>query len=265
MKKWAGRIYSAGLVLLLLTGVDVAWSATQTDDALEAMKKELAEIKQVQHAMQGELQAIKNLLQAKASPPAAPAKDVTVGLDDDPVKGERGAPLTLIEFSDYQCPFCARHFRETMPQIEAEYIKTGKVKYVFRDFPLDFHKEAFKAAQAAQCAGEQGKYWEMHDRFFANQRALSLADFAADAKALNLDVPAFSACLDGGKYAEEVRKDLAEGKAAGVNGTPAFFLGVAEGNQIKSARFLSGAQPYANFKAAFDALLSPPASPSPQK
>ncbi len=146
-----------------------------------------------------------------------------------------------------------------MPQIETEYIKTGKVKYVVLDFPLEsIHKNAFKAAEAARCAGDQGKFWEMHDRLFANQQALAPNNLPQHAQALGLDVPTFQQCLDGGKYAAEIRKDLAEGQKAGVTGTPGFFLGMTSPNdsKVKTLKVLKGAQPYASFKEAIDSLLS---------
>lgn len=148
-----------------------------------------------------------------------------------------------------------------MPQIEREYIKTGKLKYVARDFPLEsIHRDAFKAAEAAHCAGDQGKYWEMHARLFANQRALGPSDLALHAQAVGLDRPKFQACLESGKHAEKIRKDLADGQKAGVTGTPAFFLGVTRPNDptVKVLRVLTGAQPYASFKEAIDSVLSSP-------
>ena len=146
-----------------------------------------------------------------------------------------------------------------MPQIEKEYIQTGKVKYVVRDLPLEsIHKNAFKAAEAAHCAGDQGKFWEMHVGLFANQRALGLSDLANHAQALGLDMPKFQQCLESGKYAAKIRQDVADGQKAGVTGTPGFFLGVTDPNdqKVKVSRVLKGAQPYTSFKAAIDDLLS---------
>jgi len=236
----------------------------QAEATLEELRQEVESLKTGQRGLQSDMQEIKNLLRAKMAPPAIP-QNVTVGLDDDPSLGDPNAPLTLVEFSDYQCPFCARHFRETLPQITAEYIKTGKLRYVFRDFPLDFHAQAERAAQAAHCAGDQGKYWPMHDQLFGDPRAIGLGDFTAQATAIGLDLVRFNACLSGGKYAEEVKKDLQEGQQLGITGTPGFFVGRTDvaANQVKGARPLIGAQPYASFKAAFDALLSPPAPAAP--
>ncbi|MDA2916915.1 DsbA family protein [Nitrospinae bacterium AH_259_B05_G02_I21] len=146
-----------------------------------------------------------------------------------------------------------------MPQIERDYIETGKVKYVARDFPIErIHKDAFKAAEAANCAGEQGKYWEMHSRLFANRTALALKDLSGYAKALGLDMARFQQCLDSGKQAKEIRKDIADARKAGVRGTPTFFLGLTEPGKptVKSLRVIRGARPYSSFKEAIDSLLS---------
>jgi protein-disulfide isomerase len=145
-----------------------------------------------------------------------------------------------------------------LPQIEKEYIATGKVKYVFLDFPLPFHKQASKAAEAAHCAGEQGKYWEMHDQLFANQKALEPKDLSEYAGKIELDITKFQECLDSGKYAEEIKKDIVEAQKAGVTGSPAFFFGYAEPdkpNTIKATKMLKGAQPYFKFKESIDSLL----------
>jgi protein-disulfide isomerase len=145
-----------------------------------------------------------------------------------------------------------------LPQLDREYIQTGKVKYVFRHFPLSSHKQAFKAAEAANCAGEQGKFWQMHARLFENQGALSVEDLSRYAQSLDLDWPKFQQCLEGGKYAAAIRQDIEEGQKAGVSGTPTFFLGLTEpgGSKVKVLKVIRGAQAYATFKQAIDSVLS---------
>lgn len=178
-------------------------------------------------------------------PTTAPAEvtRVSVSADDDPAKGPADAKVTIIEFSDYQCPYCSRG-EATMKQIEEAY--GSDVRIVFRDFPLSFHENAQKSAEAAQCANEQGKYWEYHDKLFANQNALDTASLKSYAVELGLDTQKFNSCVDTSKYAEEVKKDINDGKAAGVQGTPAFFI---------NGRLVSGAQPFANFKKIIDEEL----------
>jgi len=168
-------------------------------------------------------------------------------VDDDPVKGSASAPVTIIEFSDFQCPFCSRFWKDTLPLIEENYIKTGKAKLVYRDFPLGFHPQGLPAAEAAECANEQGKFWEMHDKIYANQDSMSIDSYKKWAKDLGLDASKFSQCLDSEKYKAEVLKDQSDGQAAGVSGTPTFYI---NGVQVV------GAQPYDAFKQVIDSELS---------
>ncbi len=151
--------------------------STQSSEELKALRQELEAIKEGQGRLQKDVQEIKAILQgarAAAQPPQVQPQNVVLTLDGEPTKGDTSARVVLVEFTDYQCPFCGRYVHDAYAQIEAEYIKTGKLRYVIREFPLEsIHPQAFKAAEAALCAGDQGKYWEMHDRLFANQRALA--------------------------------------------------------------------------------------------
>jgi len=146
-----------------------------------------------------------------------------------------------------------------MPQIETEYIKTGKIKYVFGDFPLEaIHPYAFKAAAAANCASDEGKYWEMHDRLFANQTALKPEDLLKHGEAIGVDKTRFQECLQSGKYDELIRKMMAQGGKAGVRGTPSLVVGIAEPNSthVKVVKVVVGMQPFAGFKEAIDNALA---------
>ena len=179
---------------------------------------------------------------------------VAASADDDAVLGDPNAPVTLIEFSDFQCPFCRKFYKETLPQIKKEYILTGKAKLVYRDFPLvQIHPGATPAAEGAECAKDQGKFWEMHDAIFDEQEKLGSGtiQFTSDdvkkwAANIGLDTSKFNQCLDSGKYKQEVEKDLADGSASGVNGTPATFI---------NGRLVSGAQPFSAFKLIIDEEL----------
>ncbi|MCB1213845.1 MAG: thioredoxin domain-containing protein [Deltaproteobacteria bacterium] len=168
---------------------------------------------------------------------------VQVSVDDDPSRGSKDAPVTIIEFTDYQCPYCAK-VRPTLAQVRKEY--GDKIHYVLRDFPLSFHKDAPKAAEAASCAGDQGKYWEYSELLWKNQKALQPNKLKEYAKQVGLDADKFGQCLDKNTYAGEVRKDMRDGSQAGVTGTPAFFI-----NGLK----LSGAQPLSSFKKVIDSEL----------
>lgn len=170
-------------------------------------------------------------------------------VDDVMSLGDPGAPVTIAEFSDYQCPFCASYFRETWPQLKAAFVDTGRVRYVFKDFPLtNIHPQAPKAHEAARCAGEQGAYWDMHARLFSGQaqwgRALDhvavLKDSAAE---LGLEMSDFETCLVSGRWASAVNADIAEGVGLGVRGTPTFFI---------NGYPLVGAQPFENLGSAIE-------------
>ncbi|MBE4748716.1 thioredoxin domain-containing protein [Corallococcus sp. ZKHCc1 1396] len=176
-------------------------------------------------------------------PARAPAERKQVAATG-PSKGPEGAPVTIVEFSDFECPFCSRA-NAAVDQVTKTY--GDKVRVVFRQFPLEFHKQAQKAAEASLCANDQGKFWEMHDQLFANQKALGVEDLKKHATELKLDTAKFNACLDSGEKAAQVKADLADGSKVGVNGTPAFFI-----NGI----MLSGAQPFDEFKSIIDAELS---------
>ncbi|HEX5747020.1 MAG TPA: thioredoxin domain-containing protein [Archangium sp.] len=158
-------------------------------------------------------------------------------------KGPENAPITIVEFSDFQCPYCSRAI-ETVDQVLKAY--PNQVRLVFRHFPLDFHAQAPKASEAALCAQDQGKFWEMHDKLFANQKALEVPALKGYAKELGLDTGKFDKCLDSGEKAAIVQADMADGKKVGVNGTPAFFI---------NGVLLSGAQPFDEFKSVIDSEL----------
>jgi protein-disulfide isomerase len=152
-----------------------------------------------------------------------------------------------VEFSDYQCPFCGRHFRETLPEIEEKYLVTGKLKYIFWDFPLQsIHREAFRAHEAAHCAGEQEKYWEMHHRLFSNQDSLSPSEMPKHAQAINLDGARFQDCLHMERHSARIRVAVAEAYKNGVTATPTFFLVTlnALSGRATVVEVIRGAQPY---------------------
>jgi len=176
-----------------------------------------------------------------------PDLKININIDDDPIKGNKDAPVTIIEFSDFQCPYCSKFYMQILPQLEENYIKTGKVRFIYKDFPLSFHPLAQKTAEAAECADEQGKFWEYHNKIFSDQQYLSMQNLKQWAYDLNLDTNKFNNCLDSGQMFSEVQKDLKDGEAHGVSGTPAFFV---------NNRFISGAQPFTVFKQIIDAELT---------
>ena len=190
--------------------------------------------------------------------PSAP-QIIKVSLDDDPFKGNADAPVTIVEFSDFQCPFCLRFYEQTLPSIIENYVDTGKVKFVYRDLPLDsLHPNARPVHIASECADEQGKFWGYHDMLFDNQSEwarLPAADLQSTltkyASDLGLESASFEACLESDAIADEVNKDTLDAARYGATGTPAFFIGNEKDGFIK----LSGAQPYPAFQAVIDAQL----------
>ncbi len=182
-----------------------------------------------------------------ADPTPSVPVDMESLLDDDAVRGDADAPVTIVEWSDYECPFCAKFYSETESLINEQYVKTGKVKLVYRDFPLSFHANAQKAAEAAECAGEQDKYWEMHDMIFEQGVQGGVAGFKQYAKSLSLNSAKFDTCLDSGAMTTETQKDMDDGAAVGIQGTPGFLI---------NGKLVSGAQPFAVFKQVIDAELN---------
>lgn len=175
------------------------------------------------------------------------AGDGTGLMDDDAIKGDPNAPVTIIEWSDFECPYCARFYEQAYQQIVSEYIDTGKVKLVFRDFPLSFHKNAQKAAEAAECAGEQGSFYAMHDKLFGEGVTGGVTTFKKYAAELGLDTDAFNECLDSDSMAAEVAADMQAGIDNGIRGTPGFLI---------NGELVSGAQPFSAFKTVIDAALA---------
>jgi len=186
----------------------------------------------------------------------APTGPVRASVADAPTLGRADAPVTLVEFSDYQCPFCQRFFATTLPALKKDYIDTGKLRFVYRDFPLEMHPHAREAAVAAHCAGEQGKYWEMHDALFQYQAALAPAQLAERARALDLDSSRFDQCLTSGRHTASIERGLADGAAAGVQGTPGFVVGKTQPGDTIQGTPIRGAQPLETFRRIIEQLLA---------
>jgi protein-disulfide isomerase len=225
---------------------DRAKAAGQQLPALPEVKDDIAKF--LRGRSEGDVRkAFMDRLRADAKvqvmlPPAAlPRVEIAA---DGPSKGDPKARVTIYEFSDFQCPFCGRA-EPTVKRVLDEY--KGKVRLVYLDYPLPFHPLAQKASEAALCAGDQGKYWEMHEKLFADQSALAVPQLKGAAKALGLDTGKFDRCLDGGDKVKAVETAKRVGEEAGVTGTPAFFI---------NGRLISGARPFEDFKAMIDGELA---------
>jgi len=229
----------------LFAGAPLAGAQSITS---EQAKQMLDELKQIRQLLEKQQQGMGN-----AAAPPDDKVNVTFVAGKNTL-GKADAPLTLVEFTDYQCPFCQQFHNGAYPQIKANFIDTGKVRYVSKDFPLDFHAHAKRAAVAARCAGEQNKFWEFRHILIVNADQLDGEKIYNHAKTANVDVPKLRACVDSNKYAKDVEKDMAEGMSAGVNGTPSFVLGRVEKDKLIGVR-LVGAMPYNQFEAKINEFL----------
>ena len=258
------RLWMALFLSVMILGMAVRTVWAESSD-VSALKSEIETLKQGQKSIQKDLNAIKVLLKALAARNARPAqkpfKPSDVSIDGSPVMGQADAPITIVEFTDYQCPFCRRHATGTFTQIKNDYVETGKVRYVVRQFPLKaIHPQAVKASEASLCAGDQGQYWEMHHRIFNQTKSFSQEEWVRHAEALSLDMDTFNDCLKSGQKAPKVEQDLKDGTALGIRGTPGFFIGRTDPNdpnKFKAVEFLKGAYPFPRFKQLVDKLLKP--------
>ena len=264
------RTALGALLLVALAATARAQAPADTTQDLSALRADLERTKADLEAVKSQLaQVIRLLGQRSTRGGAAPSGPVRTSVADAPSLGRADALVTLVEFSDFQCPFCARFFATTLPALKKDYIDTGKLRYVFRDFPLDqLHPNARKAAEAAHCAGEQGKYWEMHDVLFQNQRALAPAQLAEYARAVGVHGPEFDQCVSSDRYAPQIERGLMDGATAGVQGTPGFVIGRTTAADTVEGTAIRGAQPVETFRRIIDQWLTqqtPAANHDPQR
>jgi len=243
---------AAGAVLIAQQPAPPAQSAPDPD-----LVKRLKTLEDGQRELMRQLQEIKSILEAATGrAPAGPPPNLTLSIDNAATSGRADAPLTMVEFSDFQFPYCGKFTREVLPQLLREYVDTGKIRLVFRHFPIpSLHPDALKAAEAGECARLQGKFWPMHDKLFANQEALAAATLPRYASAIGLDATAFQSCLNG-SATKTVQQDIDTGTRATVTGTPTFFVGTMQDGQVHVLRMLVGAAPFESFKGALDDMLS---------
>lgn len=248
------RMFAAAVAVGMLTAAPVAQSAPQAPPAAPLTPQQQNE------EMLRELRAIRMLLEKLTTPqqPAAPPQPATGRVTNlkGYVLGRPDAPLTMVEFTDLQCPFCRQFVMTSFDEIKRNWIDTGKLRYISRDFPLDFHAQAMPAARAARCAGEQGKFWEMRLGLMRNANLLSADYITKTAADLKLDARAFAACTVSPKYDAEIRAETAEGAKLGVGGTPTFIMGRTTATAVEGPMVV-GALPYAQFDAKLKALLAP--------
>jgi protein-disulfide isomerase len=250
-----GLIFAPFLFLFLACSQPSAQAPRDAD----SLRKEVEALKAQQAEMQRSLDEIREFLKAATggrfgAPSLVNSTFDTAGM---PANGKANAPLTLIEISDYHCPFCRRHVQQTQPKLYSELVNTGKLRHVFVHYPIaQLHPDAYRSHEAAACANDQGKFWDLHTRLFetplkTNEQLIGLAESAG------LDAGAFRGCLESGKHTKEVQASIERIAKLNVNGTPMFLLGkTSSDSKVTIAKVIEGAQPYEAFKMAVDEALA---------
>jgi protein-disulfide isomerase len=242
----------------------------QGEDAV-ALKNDVQQLKAQQQQILDRLEELKKLLNSRGGGNAQPALNVpdTMTIDGELFRGEATAPVAIIEYADIECPFCRRFEHDIYPRVFDDYIKTGKARLYYRDMPLPFHEHAVPAARAAHCAGEQGKFWEMHDSLFIDKipipgpngrsSGLTTSDIDERAAKLGLDTAKLDACMASTRFADVIKRSSEEAAKMNIEGTPTFVVGTIgpNGNVMSVKKTIVGAQPFGAFKAVIDPLLAP--------
>ncbi len=244
-----GRRSCVILVLVLGAGVSLACSQPSADVA--RLQSEISDLR----AQQAQLTA--ELAELKSQGAQTPVRTLTVA--GRPARGAETARVTFVEYSDYGCAYCAQYVRDVSPRIIRDYVDTGRIRYVFKNYPVEeLHPGAFTAHVAASCAGDQGRYWQMHDRLFAAPNQFQAAPFVEDARHVGLDASTFQSCLAGTAPDAVIRQDIDEAVRGGVNGTPVFVVALTEPGSaaVTPLRVVVGVQPYEAFKDAIDDVLA---------
>lgn len=245
------------VILLVALLTTVIFHNTGIPAVAETMTKEqgdaiLTELKQIRLLLQRQ----QALLQGNRAQLLPKEQKVKLNLGENKyILGSENAPVTLVEFTDYQCPYCSRFHRTTFSDLKKNYIDTGKLRYVSRDLPLSFHKNALSAARATRCAGEQDKYWELRDVLSLNPKNLSKEGITQYAQEQQLDMEGFQSCFQSTKYEKEIQQDIAAARSIGITGTPGFVLGPTSKNTIDGI-VIKGAKPYTAFATQIDTLLA---------
>jgi protein-disulfide isomerase len=246
------------LVRILIPALLGALSVLGVQQVLQLSPSRLSELEASHRAMRQDLDALRNRPVTGASGAARQdaLPQVPLPLAGAEVKGSESARVALIMYSDFQCPFCGRFANDTLPELEREYVSTGRLRLAFRHLPIEqLHPDAIRAAEAAECGGRQGKFWEMHDLLFQDPRRLGPTDLMAHGASIGLDPAQFEKCMLGETTAE-IRQELSVGTSLGISGTPTFFLGpIQEDGRVRVVDRFSGAQPVSVFVERIEAVL----------
>jgi len=252
------------MFLLLLLWATNLGAQSGPSDKLQTSDEQMKTIAEQQRQILSSLNDIKQLLAANGARPAPqpPAPPSALAIQNEAFRGDSGAAVAIVEYADFECPYCGQYERDIYPQISKDYVQAGKVKFFFRDLPLAVHPHAVIAARAARCAGEQGKFWEMHDSLFAKQNAIRDVDMPGRAHELGLDTAKFSECLSSDRYSDEIKASADGAQKMGVGGTPTFFIGkVDPKGEVTNLKMIIGARPYDAFKSAIEDSLASKAAP----
>lgn len=245
-------------IAVLVTALLACPGASQAgvEEEIVGLRKELADIKKELGDIKKDLAEIQGIIQRARRAQSGMRGTARVSVSGKASLGSPDAPVTMVEFSDYQCPFCKRYVTMVFPAIKKNYIDTGKLKYIFSDFPIaTLHPQAPKAHEAAHCAGEQNQYWAMHDILFENSKDLSVPSLKRYAEEVGLDGNQFNDCLQTGRYAGKVNQEIAEGRKAGMSGTPSFVIGPSGSGEQITGTVVVGAQHAATFNQVIDKAL----------
>lgn len=253
-----------GLLVYFSPGFAVSWVSAEEEGTQQEVLKYLKKLEQDISALRSEVgqlrQAVSEIHRTTVIPknapsPSAPTEDADVTFDGAASLGNSDAQIAIVEFTDYECPFCQRFHNQTFSQLKNDYIDSGKIRYFLRNFPLGFHAQAKPAAIAAICAGEQGRYWEMSHELFVNQRRLGPELFDELATQLQFDEANFKSCLKNPAHETRIQTDLTYGQSIGISGTPHFFIGRIEDGKLVKAKRIVGAQPFSQFSRVIDSLF----------
>ena len=261
--KWLGLV-SSTIILLILPA---SGHAQSLQDQIADLRQQVEELRVGQRQMTDLLTEIQSVLggagrsaapAGRRAAPTSPQASVDLDLTGVSVLGSDEAPVTIVEFSDFECPYCAQHFERVMPRIKKELVDTGKARYAFVNMPLPMHENAFFYSEAALCAGEQGKFWEMHDLLFQEQQVMSRDSLADLGRRLGLEESGYRDCLVGRAFQKQVSDEFDLGFAAGLQATPSFYVGRTnpESNVIRGERHLRGIRSFADFERVVDQLSS---------
>ncbi len=227
---------------------------------LTSLARDVQQLKVQQQQILDSLNDLKKMV-VRGNVPQAPTLKLpeTISTQGDIFRGTATAQVAIIEFGDFECPYCRRYEQETYPQIADTYIKTGKVRYYYKDLPLPFHAHARPAALAARCAGEQGKYWQMYDALFTDQVPATAADLDTRAKAAGVDTTKLDTCIASDRFSSSIRQNIDQAAKMAMSGTPTFLIGTVapDGNLVNVKQSVVGAQPFSVFRADIDSLLMP--------